>query len=451
MARLFGTDGVRGVANKDLTADMAYRLGYAGAVVLAGETIHKPTILIGCDTRISCGMLESALAAGICSAGADAVICGVIPTPAVAYLTRKYHYDAGVMISASHNSYEYNGIKFFSGNGFKLPDHVEDEIEHLIVTYDEKTREYPLGDKVGQRIMMSDAVHLYSEHLKRRQSCDLSGLKIALDCANGAASAIAPSLFRDLGATVFTVADQPDGKNINDRCGSTHMEDLMQMVIREGCDLGFAFDGDADRLLVVDSYGKLVDGDVILALLGLDMKERGELKSETIVITVMSNLGLDIMASGHGLTLEKTKVGDRYVLEKMLEQGYNLGGEQSGHVILLDHATTGDGILTALAFLRAFLKKNIPLYEQTKIIDILPQVLVSARISDDKKESAMKDEKLASAISKYEKQLGANGRILVRASGTEPVIRIMLEGKNKEEIQEMAEHLAELIISQYGV
>ena len=451
MKRLFGTDGVRGIANRELTADLAYRLGYAGAKVLTGETAHKPTILVGCDTRISCAMLEAAMTAGICSAGADVHLCGVIPTPAVAYLTKKYKYDAGVMISASHNSFEYNGIKFFSGSGFKLPDQVEDEIEEIAQNYDAANCQNPIGDRVGSRVIRTDAAHLYAEHLKRRQSSDLSGLRIALDCANGAASAIAPDLLKDLGATVFAVATAPNGLNINDNCGSTHIENLRQIVIREGCHLGFAFDGDSDRVLPVDELGRFVDGDVIMALLARHLRAQGVLKSDTIVATVMSNLGLEIMTSREKLCLEKTKVGDRYVLEKMLECGYNLGGEQSGHVILLDHATTGDGILTALALLRAYIAYGGPMSEMRKVIDILPQVLLPAHVAEDKKDQAMKDEKLLAAIRKYEESLGSEGRILVRASGTEPVIRVMIEGKDQKEIQKMADHLVKLIVSQYAV
>ena len=450
MKRMFGTDGVRGIANKDLTPDLAYRLGVAGAMVLARETSHKPTILIGCDTRISCGMLEAALTAGICSAGADVFLCGVVPTPAVAYLTHKYKCEAGIMISASHNSYEYNGIKFFSGNGFKLPDDTEDEIEASVRSYDENTFKRPLGGQIGQRIFMKEAAHEYEEHIKRRLSVDLSNLKIAIDCANGSASAIAPDLFKDLGATIFVTSNQPDGLNINRNCGSTSMGNLRDLIRREGCDIGLAFDGDADRLLAMDEYGITVDGDAILAIIGLDMKETKELNSDTIVVTVMSNLGLDIMAKEHGLSLEKTKVGDRYVLEKMLEGGYNLGGEQSGHVILLDHSTTGDGILTALALLRVLVRRKKPLSKIASVISVLPQVLKPARIPEDKKHKAMEDKDIIAVIKKYEKILDGHGRILVRASGTEPMIRVMIEGEDLTEINAMAEHLVELIVARYG-
>lgn len=450
MKRMFGTDGVRGIANKELTPDLAFKLGVAGAMVLAGDTSHKPTILIGCDTRISCGMLEAALTAGICSAGADVYLCGVIPTPAVAYLTQKYKCEAGIMISASHNSYEYNGIKFFSGNGFKLPDDTEDKIEALVHSYDENSRKRPVGGQIGQRIYKEDAAHEYEEHIKRRLSVDLSNLKIAIDCANGAASAIAPDLFRDLGAAVYITSDKPDGININHNCGSTNMGNLRDLVRREGCDIGLAFDGDADRLLAMDEFGTPVDGDAILAIIGLDMKETKELRADTIVVTVMSNLGFDIMAKDNGLSLEKTKVGDRYVLEKMLACGYNLGGEQSGHVILLDHSTTGDGILTALALLRVLVRRKKPVSKIAQVISVLPQVLKPARIPEDKKHKALDDKDILAVIAKYEAKLEGRGRILVRASGTEPMIRVMIEGEDLSEINKMAEHLVELIVSRYG-
>jgi len=450
MKRIFGTDGVRGVANKELTPDLAFKLGVAGAMVLTGETNRKPAILIGSDTRISCGMLEAALTAGICSAGADVYICGVIPTPAVAYLTQKYKCEAGIMISASHNSYEYNGIKFFSGNGFKLPDDTEDEIEALVRSYDENARKRPVDGQIGQRIFLGKAAHEYGEHIKRRLSVDLSNLKIAIDCANGSASDIAPDLFRDLGAEVCVTSNHPDGLNINYKCGSTNMGSLRDLVRREGCDIGLAFDGDADRLLAMDEFGNPVDGDAILAIIGLDMKETKELNSNTIVVTVMSNLGFDIMAKENGLNLEKTKVGDRYVLEKMLAGGFNLGGEQSGHVILLDHSTTGDGILTALALLRVLVRRKKPLSKITNVISVLPQVLKPARIPEDKKHKAMDDKDLHAAIAKYEVKLSDRGRILVRASGTEPMIRVMIEGEDLAEITEMAEHLVELIVARYG-
>jgi len=445
MGRLFGTDGVRGVANRELTPDMAYRLGYAGAKVLAVNTDKKPTILIGMDTRISCPMLEAAMAAGICSAGADALLCGVLPTPGIAYLASKYKYDAGVMISASHNSFEYNGIKFFSGNGFKLSDEIEDEIERTVNEYDIYSQSRPVGEEVGTALRRPESAHQYVEHLKRRMSVDLSGMRIAIDCANGAASVIAPSIFEDLGATVVAIGNQPNGLNINKNCGSTHLEQLSQLVVAEKFDIGLAFDGDADRFLAIDGSGNLIDGDAIMSIIAMDMKENDELKQNTIVVTVMSNLGLDIMAKENGIVLEKTKVGDRYVLEKMLEKDYNIGGEQSGHVILLDHATTGDGILTALALLKALYRKGQSLSEASNVIRILPQVLLSAKVKNEDKVKVMEFDLLKSSIDKYETQLNGKGRILVRASGTEPIIRVMIEGENEEEISLMARDLVAII------
>ena len=451
MGQLFGTDGVRGVANKELTPDLAYKLGWAGAQVLAGETSHKPVILVGSDTRISCGMLEAALIAGICSAGADVYVGGVVPTPGIAYLCRKYQCDAGVVISASHNSFEYNGIKFFSSSGYKLPDAVEDKIEELIESYDQATCERPTGAGVGRRIEKKNASRDYTEHLKRRMGVDLSGMKIGLDCANGASAHIAPGLFSDLGADVVAIGIEPDGCNINDQCGSTHLERLQQMVRRESCDIGIAFDGDADRMLAVDENGVVVDGDVIMAIIALDMKAQGELPEDTLVVTVMSNLGLDLMAREAGIKLAKTKVGDRYVLEEMLKEGFALGGEQSGHIILIEHGTTGDGMLSALRLLRALSRRHERLSEARHVMTVLPQVLKSAKVSNDKKFSVMEDTDIVSAIQKIEDQLHGEGRVLVRPSGTEPIVRIMLEGKDIDVITKMAEQLTELINSRYGI
>lgn len=450
MGRLFGTDGVRGVANKELTPDLAFKLGWAGAQVLAGECTHKPVIIVGSDTRISCAMLESALVAGICSAGADVFICGVIPTPGIAYLVRKYKCDAGVMISASHNSFEFNGIKFFSSQGYKLPDDVEDKIEALVKSYDENA-ERPVGDQLGHRIEKKNASRDYSEHLKRRMSVDLSGMKIGLDCANGACAHIAPGLFSDLGADVVAIGTEPDGVNINDQCGSTHLERLRQLVRRESCDIGIAFDGDADRMLAVDENGYVIDGDVIMAIVALDMKRQKQLKDDTLVVTVMSNLGLDIMAEEKGLKLVKTKVGDRYVLEEMLKEGYTIGGEQSGHIILLDHSTTGDGMLSALRLLRALVNNSERLNEAKNVMTVLPQVLKSARVPNERKTAAMEDADIKAACDKIQNQLGNKGRILVRASGTEPIIRVMLEGQDIDEITKMTDQVTELIVSKYGI
>lgn len=451
MTRLFGTDGVRGVANKELTPDLAFRLGFAGAKVLTGEKSHKPVILVGTDTRISCAMLEAALISGITSAGADAFVAGVIPTPGIAYLTRKYECDAGVMISASHNSFEYNGIKFFSSNGYKLPDELEDKIEKVVREYDCDKVQRPIGNNVGHRIEKKNASRDYAEHLKRRMSVDLSGMKIALDCANGASFHIAPDLFRDLGAEVVAIGIEPDGENINRECGSTHMERLRQTVRREGCEIGIAFDGDADRMLAIDETGRMIDGDVIIAIIAADLMEQGKLRDDTVVVTVMSNMGLDIMAEQFGIKLLKTKVGDRYVLEEMLKHGLTIGGEQSGHIILLEHTTTGDGMLSALALMRSLKHQNKRLSEAHSVMTPLPQVLKNSRVSNAKKKDAMADKDILAAIEKEEHRLNGKGRILVRASGTEPIIRVMIEGEDIKMIEDMAERLCELITSRYGI
>ncbi len=450
MTRLFGTDGVRGIANKELTPELAFRLGWAGALVLAGECSHKPVILVGSDTRISCDMLQAALVAGICSAGADAHVCGIIPTPGIAYLTRKYKCDAGVVISASHNSFEFNGIKFFSSSGFKLPDDTENGIEAMIAKYDERAAVRLIGAEIGRRIERNTASHDYSEHLKRRMSVNLTGLKIALDCANGACAHIAPQLFADLGASVVTIGNKPDGININKDCGSTHLEGLKQLVRCDGCDIGLAFDGDADRMLAVDQNGQIIDGDVIMAIIALDMQELGQLRADTLVVTVMSNLGLDIMAAENKIRLAKTKVGDRYVLEEMLRGGFNAGGEQSGHIILLDDSTSGDGMLSALRLLKALTRKGQSLAQAASIMQVLPQVLKSARIPNGKKAKAMADADILALTDRLEAQLNGRGRTLVRASGTEPIIRVMIEGEDIDLITQMASELTELIVSKYG-
>lgn len=452
MARLFGTDGVRGVANEKLTGELAYRLGFAGARVLAGKekgSSHKPLFLIGMDTRISCKMLETALIAGLCSAGADVIRVGVIPTPGVAYLTGKYGCDAGVMISASHNTYEYNGIKFFSGDGYKLPDSVEDEIEEIVNDFDAYRAELPIGADIGSYMFKDSAAADYLQRLKDVMSVDLKGMKLAVDSANGAASGIAQKLFADLGADVVAVGDKPDGININAGCGSTHLDKLAAVTVAEACDMGLAFDGDADRFLCVDRDGNVIDGDRIMSVIGLDMKARGILKQDTITVTVMSNLGMDIMAQQKGIKLAKTKVGDRYVLEEMKRSGYNIGGEQSGHVILLDVSTTGDGMLTALALLTALRNSGKSIAEAASVMEVLPQVLVAAYVNDHDKEAAMQMPELHSRMDEMQAELGCEGRILVRPSGTEPMIRVMLEGKDIGKITSMANELAAIINSKY--
>lgn len=443
MSRMFGTDGVRGVANADLTADISYKLGRAGAYVLTKGT-HKPRILVGKDTRISGDMLEDALVSGILSVGAEAVRVGIIPTPAIAYLTRKYNADAGVVISASHNPVEYNGIKFFNGEGFKLSDDLEDRIQRVIENNFEGVPS-PIGRDVGKSIVEDKAEDDYVEFAKSTIDIDLTGLKVALDCANGASYQTAVKTFRELGADVRVINNDPDGFNINDNCGSTHPEELMDYVVRKKCDVGFAFDGDADRCLAVDEKGNLVDGDFIMGICGKYLKEQGRLKNNRVVVTVMSNMGLEIALAKEGIIEEKTKVGDRYVLEEMRKGGYVLGGEQSGHIIFLEYNTTGDGLVTALQVSLIIKKTGEKISNLASIMKELPQVLVNVTVSSDKMNIYKEDIQVVSAIEEIENKLCGKGRVLIRPSGTEPLLRIMLEGENQEEIDILANSLACLI------
>jgi phosphoglucosamine mutase len=444
MARLFGTDGVRGVAGTELTIDLAMKLGQAGAYVLTKTKSHQPTIIVGCDTRISGGMLANALMAGICSVGANAIYVGVIPTPAIAYLTRKHKVDAGVVISASHNPMEFNGIKFFNGEGYKLSDELEDEIEALIKNNMEGV-EFPIGPGIGKVEYRFDIRDEYIKFLKKTVPVDLSSLKIVVDCAEGASHYTSVKTLEDLGANLIAIHTRPDGTNINANCGSTHMDELRARVVLEKADIGIAFDGDADRMLAVDENGKLVDGDEVMAICGNFLKQQGKLAKDTIVVTVMTNLGFTLMGKEQGIHIEKTKVGDRYVLENMLENGYNLGGEQSGHVIFLDDNTTGDGLLTALHLLQVMVETKKPLSELARVMTVLPQALVNARVPNHKKESYMEYTEIAEAIETLEKKFAGEGRVLIRPSGTEPLVRVMIEGKNQLEIDEEAAKLAELI------
>ncbi|MDO4294013.1 MAG: phosphoglucosamine mutase [Eubacteriales bacterium] len=444
MARLFGTDGVRGVANEELTPLLAMQLGQAGAYVLTRENKHKPTIMVGCDTRISGDMLANALMAGICSVGANAVYVGVIPTPAIAYLTKKYKVEAGVVISASHNPMEFNGIKFFDGNGYKLPDAMEDEIEALIKN-GMKGIDFPSGSGVGRIKNRRDAREEYINHAVRAVPVDLSSLKIVVDCAEGAAHYTSVEALRQLGAHVVPIHNMPDGTNINANCGSTHMEELQARVVFEKANIGLAFDGDADRLLAVDEQGNVVDGDQIMAVVGAHMRNMGKLKQNTIVVTVMSNLGLFLFGEKEKIHIEKTKVGDRYVLERMREIGASLGGEQSGHIIFLDENTTGDGLLSALHLLEVMVVTGKPLSELSKIMTVLPQALVNVKVPNHRKEHYMEYPEIASAIEALEKEFAGEGRVLIRPSGTEPKIRVMIEGKDKEKIQAEAQRIADLI------
>ena len=446
MSRLFGTDGVRGVANKELTPLLAMQLGQAGASVLTKETSHKPTIMVGCDTRISGDMLANALMAGVCSVGANAVYVGIVPTPAVAYLTRKNHMDAGVVISASHNPVEFNGIKFFDANGYKLPDAMEDEIE-AIIKNDMKDLAFPTGTEIGSITYRTDAREDYVKHATEAIPVDLHGMKIVADCAEGASYYTSVEALKLLGADVVAIHNNPDGTNINAGCGSTHMEELMERVKAKKADVGLAFDGDADRLLAVDEKGNKVDGDQIMGIVGNYLKEQKKLKKDTIVATVMSNLGFFLMGEKQGIHMEQTKVGDRYVLERMRQIGANLGGEQSGHVIFLDENTTGDGLLSALHLLQVLVDTKKPLSELATIMEVLPQALVNAKVPNDKKNSYMENPQIADAIDALTKKFAGEGRVLIRPSGTEPLVRVMIEGRDQNRIQEEAEKLAALIES----
>ena len=445
MARMFGTDGVRGVAGTELTIELAMKLGQAGAYVLTKEKEHQPTIVVGCDTRISGGMLANALMAGICSVGANAVYMGELPTPAVAYLTKKYKVDAGVVISASHNPMEFNGIKFFNGEGYKLSDELEDEIEALIKN---EMRDIPMpeGSSIGRISYRFDAPEEYIFFMKQTVPVDLSGFKIVIDCAEGASYHTAVETLKGLGANLVAIHVKPDGTNINANCGSTHMDELRARVVYEKADIGLAFDGDADRLLAVDELGNVVDGDQIMAIIGNHMKSQGKLKKNTIVGTIMSNLGFTLMGEKQGIHIEQTKVGDRYVLENMRENGYNIGGEQSGHIIFLDENTTGDGLLSALHLLEVMACTQKKLSELSQIMEVLPQALVNAKVPNHKKEHFMEYAEIAQAVKELEKEFAGEGRVLIRPSGTEPLVRVMIEGKDQNVIDAKANALAELIM-----
>lgn len=448
MGRLFGTDGVRGVANSELTPELAFKIGRAGAYVLTSDA-HKPKILVGRDTRISGEMLESALIAGICSVGAQAVCVGVIPTPAIAYLVRTQGFDAGVMISASHNPFEHNGIKYFNSEGYKLSDEIEERIEAIILDNAEEISR-PTHENVGRISHDSTLCEKYIKFAASTTEVRLDGMKIAIDCANGASSVTAQKALEILGAEVSVINNFPDGININADCGSTHIEGLMRYVTEVGADMGLAFDGDADRVLAVSENGEYVDGDKIMAICALDLKARGKLKKNTIVATVMSNLGLFVMGREKGLNIEKTKVGDRYVLEEMLKSDYSIGGEQSGHVILLEHNTTGDGLVTGIQLASAVKKSDKTLSELAGVMDVYPQVLINAKVKTENKERYTEDAEIMAAIEKIEAEFANNGRVLIRPSGTEPLVRVMIEGKDESVIRARAEALADLIVKKLG-
>ncbi len=444
MGKLFGTDGIRGIANKELTAELAFKTGQSGAYVLTKHTSKRPRILIGKDTRKSGDMLEAALTAGLCSVGAKVIPLGIIPTPAVAYLTRLYKADAGVVISASHNPCEYNGIKFFNCDGYKLSDGIENEIEAYI-TGEKVIENLPTHGDVGYVSMNHNALEDYVAFACSTIDCRLDGMKVAIDCANGANYQAAFKALNKLGANVEAIHNTPDGVNINHMCGSTHMESLQAYTTSIGADVGIAFDGDADRMLAVDENGNLIDGDQVMAVCAKYMQETGTLKQNTLVATVMSNLGLFIAGEKMGLSIPKTKVGDRYVLEEMLKNGYNIGGEQSGHIIFLDHNTTGDGLVSALQFLAVLKKTGKKASEAVSIMEVMPQVLCNATVKLENKNSYMENAEIAAKCKELEEEFAGEGRVLIRPSGTEPLVRVMIEGKDKEYITKKAKELADMI------
>lgn len=444
MGRLFGTDGARGIANTELTAELAMNIGRAAAMVLISDEVEHPTVLIGRDTRLSGDMLEGALIAGLTSIGANVELLGVVPTPAVAYLVRKYNADAGIMISASHNPFEFNGIKIFSSEGCKLPDDLENRIEEIVLDH---IVPYSLAynENLGKVTRMETACDDYISYIAECVDCDLEGMEIALDCSNGSSSRTAEKLFTKLGAKVHMLFDTPDGININKDCGSTHIGKLQHYVRENKLCCGLAFDGDADRCLAVDENGNLVDGDYLIAICAKDMKDRGVLKKDAVVGTIMTNMGFNKFCEANGMKFVSTKVGDRYVLEAMLREGYNIGGEQSGHIILLDYETTGDGQLSGSSVLSIMKRTGKKLSELAKVMERMPQVLINVKVSAEGKLAFYNDKEIKAEIRRISDILGERGRILIRVSGTEPLVRVMLEGESLEEIQNLAEEAAQVV------
>ncbi len=444
MGRLFGTDGARGVANSELTAELAMNIGRAAAMVLISDEVEHPTILIGKDTRLSGDMLEGALIAGLCSVGANVELLGVVPTPAVAYLVGKYNADAGIMISASHNPFEFNGIKIFSSDGCKLPDDLENRIEEIVL---DNVVPYALAknENIGKVTRLENAADDYIDHVAKSIGCDFEGMEVALDCSNGSSSRTAEKLFTKLGAKVHMLFDEPDGININKDCGSTHINRLQNYVREHNLCCGLAFDGDADRCLAVDEKGSLVDGDYLIAICAKDMKDRGVLKKNAVVGTVMTNMGFNKFCQENGMNFISTKVGDRYVLEAMLREGYNIGGEQSGHIIFLDYATTGDGELSGAMILSIMKRTGEKLSNLAKVMQRMPQVLINVNVSAEGKLAFYTDKEVKAEIKRVADILGDSGRILVRVSGTEPLVRVMLEGEDLEEIQNLAQEAAQVV------
>ena len=449
MGRLFGTDGARGIANSELTCELAMNIGRAAAYVLTKHAVTRPKVVIGKDTRISSSMLEMALAAGMCSFGADVILLGFIPTPAVAFLIPEVGADAGVMISASHNPCEYNGIKIFDRNGYKLPDSIEEEIEDIVL--DNAVHiELPTGGEIGSIYYRHDYRDKYISHILStvEDGTRLDGMKIAIDCANGSASSTAEKIFTSMGAEVYMMHNRPDGVNIIEHCGSTHMDDLIDFVNANGVDLGLAFDGDSDRCLAVDEKGKVIDGDKLIAVFAKELKRLGQLNGNTAVVTVMTNIGFKKFARENEIEVAETGVGDRYVLENMLKNDFSIGGEQSGHIIFKKYATTGDGQLSGLQFAAAMARTGKTASELASVMTAYPQVLVNVTADTEGKAKLKTDEKIIGAIKDAEKKLGDNGRILVRASGTEPLVRVMLEGENIVEINDIAQSVANVIKEQ---
>ncbi len=449
MRKYFGTDGIRRIANTELTPELVYKVAKAGAYVLSKHTDHTPTILIGRDTRISGTLIESAMTAGFLSYGAKVKLLGVIPTPAVAYLTRKLKADASVVISASHNTFEFNGIKFFSNKGMKIPDSLEEEIEEIMDSgkLDELTAK---NEKIGVSEycfdLMNEYIYFFRKHFDDTIEKHLrDDFVVGIDTANGATSVVAEKVFKDLGINYKIINNTPDGININENCGSTHLDNLKKFVVDNKLSLGIAYDGDGDRCLAIDEKGNEIDGDKLLAIISSSLRKKGKLNKDTIVATIMSNLGLNKYAENNGLQLVQTKVGDRYVLEEMLKEGYNLGGEQSGHVILLDYNPTGDGILTSLMLIQTILEENKKASELASIIKLYPQVLINAKVNADKKYDYEKDADIKKAIENVEKEFAGNGRVVIRPSGTEPLVRVMIEGENQEYITKRAKEIADLI------
>ena len=449
MKKYFGTDGIRRIANTELTPELVYKVAKAGAYVLSKHTDHTPTILIGRDTRLSGSLIESAMTAGFLSYGANVKQLGIIPTPGVAYLTKRLKADASVVISASHNTYEFNGVKYFSNKGMKIPDEIEEEIEQVMESgkLDELRA---IADKIGIAENREDLIEEYVFFFRKIfeeniENYNKENFVVGLDVANGATYKVAEQVFTKLGINYIIINNEPNGVNINENCGSTHLENLKKLVVQEHLNLGIAYDGDGDRCLAIDENGNEIDGDTILSIFATYLKEKGKLKKDTLVATVMSNLGLKKFAQSNNLNFEETKVGDRYVLEKMLKEGYNLGGEQSGHIIMLDYNPTGDGILTSLMLLQIMLEKNKKLSELCKVIKKYPQVLLNVKVKNEKKPQLETDEEIQLTINELKKEFGDNGRVLVRASGTEPIIRIMLEGEDQNILKKEAEKLANLI------